>query len=138
MLPPRSFLAGKFSLAKRFGLEGCEVLVPGMEELINESVQRGVESIVLGMAHRGRLNVLANVCRKPMEQIFAEFQVMRTRRRDPHFAPRTFLCATPTHPTPRSYSLALLIPPLLHLDPPTTCYWPSCLFLGHRDDFSVC
>jgi len=69
-----AFLASKFSLAKRFGLEGLEVTIPGLEEMINVAVDRGVENVVLGMAHRGRLNVLANVCQKPLEQVFAEFQ----------------------------------------------------------------
>jgi 2-oxoglutarate dehydrogenase E1 component len=64
-----SFLANKYAAAKRFGLEGCEALVPGMKALIDASAERGVESIVIGMPHRGRLNVLANVMRKPMEQV---------------------------------------------------------------------
>ena len=68
-----SFIAAKYSAAKRFGLEGCETLVPGMKALIDRAAERGVESIVLGMPHRGRLNVLANVVRKPMAQIFSEF-----------------------------------------------------------------
>jgi len=67
------FLAKKWSSEKRFGLEGCEVLIPAMKEIIDNSSELGVESIVMGMPHRGRLNVLANVCRKPLEQIFAQF-----------------------------------------------------------------
>jgi 2-oxoglutarate dehydrogenase E1 component len=68
-----SFLANKYTAAKRFGLEGCEALIPGMKAMIDASADMGVESIVFGMPHRGRLNVLANVMRKPMEQVFAEF-----------------------------------------------------------------
>ena len=68
-----SFLANKYTAAKRFGLEGCEALIPGMKALIDTSAELGVESVVLGMPHRGRLNVLANVMRKPMEQVFYEF-----------------------------------------------------------------
>jgi 2-oxoglutarate dehydrogenase E1 component len=68
-----SFLAAKYTAAKRFGLEGCEALVPGMKALIDASAERGVDNVVLSMAHRGRLNVLANVMRKPMEDVFAEF-----------------------------------------------------------------
>lgn len=68
-----SFLANKYTAAKRFGLEGCESLIPGMKALIDTAAEMGVNSIVLGMPHRGRLNVLANVMRKPMEQVFAEF-----------------------------------------------------------------
>ena len=54
-----SFLSNKYSAAKRFGLEGAETLIPGMKELIDRASELGVESIVLGMPHRGRLNVLA-------------------------------------------------------------------------------
>lgn len=76
-----SFLANKYTAAKRFGLEGCESLIPGMKALIDTSAEMGVESVVIGMPHRGRLNVLANVMRKPMEQVFAEF-AGRTPGRD--------------------------------------------------------
>ncbi|MEW5306228.1 MAG: hypothetical protein WDW36_008709 [Sanguina aurantia] len=68
-----SFLANKHTSAKRFGLEGCETLIPGMKTIIDRSAELGVDSVVLGMPHRGRLNVLANVVRKPMSQIFSEF-----------------------------------------------------------------
>ncbi|KNE63048.1 oxoglutarate dehydrogenase (succinyl-transferring), E1 component [Allomyces macrogynus ATCC 38327] len=67
------FVATKFPSEKRFGLEGCEALIPGMKALIDRSVDLGVESIVMGMPHRGRLNVLSNVVRKPNESIFCEF-----------------------------------------------------------------
>lgn len=67
------FLAKKFSSEKRFGLEGCEVLIPAMKTVIDCSSAFGVESFIIGMPHRGRLNVLANVCRKPLEQIFCQF-----------------------------------------------------------------
>lgn len=69
-----SFLASKYSTAKRFGLEGCEVLIVGMKELIDTATDKGVENVIMGMPHRGRLNVLANVVRKPLEHIFNEFQ----------------------------------------------------------------
>jgi len=69
-----SFLAAKWSAEKRFGLEGCEVLIVGMEELIDTSSDLGVENIVMGMPHRGRLNVLTNVVRKPLESVFCEFK----------------------------------------------------------------
>lgn len=69
-----SFLSTKFPNDKRFGLEGLEAVVPGIKTLIDRSVDLGVEDVVLGMAHRGRLNVLSNVVRKPNESIFAEFQ----------------------------------------------------------------
>ncbi|RFU24092.1 hypothetical protein B7463_g12249, partial [Scytalidium lignicola] len=68
-----NFLATKYPNDKRFGLEGCETLVPGMKALIDRSVDYGVKDIVIGMPHRGRLNVLSNVVRKPNESIFSEF-----------------------------------------------------------------
>lgn len=67
------FSATKYPNDKRFGLEGCETLVPGMKALIDRSVDYGVKDIVIGMPHRGRLNVLSNVVRKPNESIFSEF-----------------------------------------------------------------
>lgn len=69
-----SFLANKYNTTKRFGLEGCEGLIPGMKALVDTATLMGVDGIIMGMAHRGRLNVLANVIRKPLEQIFKEFQ----------------------------------------------------------------
>ncbi|CAA2981357.1 2-oxoglutarate dehydrogenase, mitochondrial [Olea europaea subsp. europaea] len=68
-----NFLATKWTAANRFGLEGCETLIPGMKEMFDRSADLGVESIVIGMSHRGRLNVLGNVVRKPLRQIFSEF-----------------------------------------------------------------
>lgn len=67
------FIASKYPNEKRFGLEGCEVLIPGMKALIDRAVDHGVKSITIGMPHRGRLNVLANVIRKPIEAILNEF-----------------------------------------------------------------
>ncbi|TPX48287.1 oxoglutarate dehydrogenase (succinyl-transferring) [Synchytrium endobioticum] len=67
------FVAAKYPSEKRFGLEGCETLIPGMKAMIDHSVELGVETIVMGMPHRGRLNVLCNVVRKPLESIFTEF-----------------------------------------------------------------
>lgn len=67
------FIASKYPNEKRFGLEGCESLIPGMKALIDRSVESGVKSIVMGMPHRGRLNVLGNVIRKPIEAILNEF-----------------------------------------------------------------
>lgn len=67
------FLQKKYTTAKRFGLDGGEVMIPGMKELIDHAADLGVSNVVIGMAHRGRLNVLANVVRKPLAQIFHEF-----------------------------------------------------------------
>jgi 2-oxoglutarate dehydrogenase E1 component len=69
-----NFLSTKYTAAKRFGLEGGETLIPGMKALIDRAADLGVESVTIGMPHRGRLNVLGNVVRKPLEQIFSEFQ----------------------------------------------------------------
>ncbi len=68
------FLHVKYPAAKRFGLDGGESLIPGLEEMLHRSSELGVEDVVLGMAHRGRLNVLANVMGKPYRAIFSEFQ----------------------------------------------------------------
>lgn len=68
-----AFLSSKFPNDKRFGLEGAETTVPGMKALIDKSVENGIEDIVIGMPHRGRLNMLSNVVRKPNESIFSEF-----------------------------------------------------------------
>jgi len=67
------FLATKFPNDKRFGLEGGESMVPGLKFMIDILSKDGVEDIFIGMPHRGRLNVLSNVVRKPNENIFAEF-----------------------------------------------------------------
>ncbi|KAG8434998.1 hypothetical protein GDO86_013090 [Hymenochirus boettgeri] len=67
------FLARKWSSEKRFGLEGCEVMIPALKAIIDKSSEMGLEYVILGMPHRGRLNVLANVIRKDLEQIFCQF-----------------------------------------------------------------
>ena len=67
------FLTSKFNTMKRFVLEGCESFIPGIKSCIDKLVELGVSHVVMGMPHRGRLNVLTNVVRKPMEVIFAEF-----------------------------------------------------------------
>ncbi len=68
------FLHVKFPGTKRFGLDGGESAVPALEAIIQKSVELGVNEIVIGMPHRGRLNVLANVMGKPYTAIFSEFQ----------------------------------------------------------------
>src|SRR3954447_7868457 len=68
------FLQNKFLGYKRFSLEGAESLIPMLERLIERAARSNVVEIVIGMAHRGRLNVLANVLQKPASEIFAEFQ----------------------------------------------------------------
>lgn len=68
------FLGNKYNTTKRFGLDGAESLIPGMKFLIDRASELGMEHLVIGMPHRGRLNVLSNVIRKPIQQIFKEFQ----------------------------------------------------------------
>ena len=68
------FLHVKYPGTKRFGLDGGESTVPALDAIIRKSVEIGVDEIVIGMPHRGRLNVLANVMGKPYPAIFSEFQ----------------------------------------------------------------
>jgi len=69
-----SFLHRKFLGQKRFSLEGGEVIIPLLDSLLTQAAQRGVSDLLMGMAHRGRLNVLANIFNKPLENLFAEFK----------------------------------------------------------------
>jgi 2-oxoglutarate dehydrogenase E1 component len=68
------FLNVKYTGTKRFGLDGGEAMIPALEQVIKRGGNLGVQEIVVGMAHRGRLNVLANVMGKPFSAIFHEFQ----------------------------------------------------------------
>lgn len=68
------FLQVKFTGQKRFSLEGCESLVSMLEHLVRYGVTQNITSYILGMAHRGRLNVLTNVLGKPYSQVFMEFE----------------------------------------------------------------
>jgi len=68
-----SFLAFKYNTTKRFGLDGGEAIIPALKTAIDRASELGAHSFIIGMPHRGRLNVLANVMRKPMQTIFAEF-----------------------------------------------------------------
>jgi len=63
----------KFVGTKRFGLDGCESLIPALEQIIKVGGNSGVKEIKIGMPHRGRLNILANVIQKPFKKIFKEF-----------------------------------------------------------------
>jgi len=68
------FLDVKYKGTKRFGLDGAEALIPALEQIIKRGGALGVKEIILGMAHRGRLNVLAQVLSKPHRAIFHEFK----------------------------------------------------------------
>ncbi len=76
------FLNVKFTGTKRFGLDGGESMIPALEQILKRGSQLGIEEIILGMAHRGRLNVLANIVSKPYVAILSEFQGNATRPDD--------------------------------------------------------
>jgi 2-oxoglutarate dehydrogenase E1 component len=69
-----NFLAAKFLGQKRFSLEGAESMIPLLDYIVESAPSYGIREIVLGMAHRGRLNVLANILGKSYESIFSEFE----------------------------------------------------------------
>jgi 2-oxoglutarate dehydrogenase E1 component len=75
------FLHARFLGQKRFSLEGAETLIPLMNMIIESAATTGGRELVIGMAHRGRLNVLANILGKPYKEIFTEF--------DPHHLPNS-------------------------------------------------
>ncbi|HWL66731.1 MAG TPA: multifunctional oxoglutarate decarboxylase/oxoglutarate dehydrogenase thiamine pyrophosphate-binding subunit/dihydrolipoyllysine-residue succinyltransferase subunit, partial [Actinomycetota bacterium] len=68
------FLHSKYTGHKRFSLEGADSLIPMLNELLEDAAGSGMVEVVMGMAHRGRLNVLANVVGKPLREIFKEFE----------------------------------------------------------------
>jgi multifunctional 2-oxoglutarate metabolism enzyme len=69
-----TFLQTKYVGQRRFSLEGAETLIPLLDEILAQSAMAGLDEVVIGMAHRGRLNVLANIVGKPYEKIFSEFE----------------------------------------------------------------
>jgi 2-oxoglutarate dehydrogenase E1 component len=69
-----NFLHTKFLGQKRFSLEGGENTIPALQKIINKAAELDVKEVVIGMAHRGRLNVLTNILEKTYEQIFTEFE----------------------------------------------------------------
>lgn len=69
-----SFLGTKFIGQKRFSLEGAESVIPSLDFVIQRGADLGIEEFVIGMAHRGRLNVLANIMQKTYKNIFSEFE----------------------------------------------------------------
>ncbi|HYM01693.1 MAG TPA: 2-oxoglutarate dehydrogenase E1 component [Stellaceae bacterium] len=68
------FLDRRYTGTKRFGLDGGEALIPALEQVIKRGGQLGMKELILGMPHRGRLNVLTNVMGKPFAALFSEFQ----------------------------------------------------------------
>ncbi|WP_078412907.1 2-oxoglutarate dehydrogenase E1 component [Priestia abyssalis] len=77
------FLHKTFVGQKRFSIEGVDMLVPMLDEAVRESAEDGARNIVIGMAHRGRLSVLAHVLEKPYSQMFAEFQHSSAKQQGP-------------------------------------------------------
>jgi 2-oxoglutarate dehydrogenase E1 component len=71
------FIHKKFPGQKRFSLEGAEALIPALDAIMEKGALLGTEEFVIGMPHRGRLNVLANILKKPYRQIFSEFRGMK-------------------------------------------------------------
>ncbi len=69
-----SFLGTKFLGQKRFSLEGAEALIPALDSVIQNGSELGIEEFIIGMAHRGRLNVLTNIMEKPYKEVFSEFE----------------------------------------------------------------
>ncbi|MGD9928761.1 MAG: 2-oxoglutarate dehydrogenase E1 component [Mangrovibacterium sp.] len=68
-----NFIHKKFVGQKRFSLEGAESLIPALDAVIEQGAELGIQEFIIGMAHRGRLNVLSNIMKKPYENIFKEF-----------------------------------------------------------------
>jgi len=68
------FLHARFVGQKRFSLEGAETVIPILEEVLSRAADSGATEVIIGMAHRGRLNILANTVGKPLSEIFAEFE----------------------------------------------------------------
>ena len=69
-----NFLHTKYIGQKRFSLEGGENTIPALDKIIRSAISEGIEEVIIGMAHRGRLNILANIMRKTYEEIFSEFE----------------------------------------------------------------
>ncbi|MDP9166059.1 MAG: multifunctional oxoglutarate decarboxylase/oxoglutarate dehydrogenase thiamine pyrophosphate-binding subunit/dihydrolipoyllysine-residue succinyltransferase subunit, partial [Actinomycetota bacterium] len=69
-----TFLQTKYVGQKRFSLEGAETVIPMMDAVLDQAAEHGLDEVVIGMPHRGRLNVLANIVGKPASQIFSEFE----------------------------------------------------------------
>jgi len=76
------FLHVKYTGTKRFGLDGGETAIPALEQILKRGAQLGIKEVVIGMPHRGRLNVLANIMHKPYVAIFSEFQGSSARPDD--------------------------------------------------------
>ncbi|KAJ9577649.1 hypothetical protein L9F63_005779 [Diploptera punctata] len=67
------FVSKKWPKTKRFGLEGAETLIPGIKQIIDRAGNNGIHTFIIGMAHRGRLNILTNLIHKPLRDTFSQF-----------------------------------------------------------------
>ncbi|MBA3273320.1 MAG: 2-oxoglutarate dehydrogenase E1 component [Chthoniobacterales bacterium] len=106
------FLGTRFVGQKRFSLEGAEALIPLLNQLIDGGSPLGVEEVVLGMAHRGRLNVLAHVLNKPYEVILSEFEgTIKTEDSEGDGDVKYHLGYTNERPMPKGGKVHLLLCP---------------------------
>ncbi len=106
------FLHAKYVGHKRFSLEGGEALIPLLDRILSDAAEQGVKELVIGMPHRGRLNVLANTVGKPLAQIFTEFE----GNVDPESIQgsgdvKYHLGATGTHMSPTGEAIAVSVAP---------------------------
>lgn len=74
-----TFLQKKFPGQKRFSLEGAEALIPALDAIMEKGSETGIKEFIIGMPHRGRLNVLVNILRKPYKDVFSEFEGVEYR-----------------------------------------------------------
>ena len=110
-----TFLQTKYVGQKRFSLEGGESLIPLLDEVLQASAEGGLDEIVIGMAHRGRLNVLANIVGKPYEKIFNEFE----GQMDPKLGARLRRREVPPGPDRQVHH------PGRRARPPRSAWWPT-------------
>ena len=78
------FVKNRFTTVKRFGIEGCDTFISGMAKLVDVAAEYKIEHMVFGMAHRGRLNTLAFILNKSIEEILGEFQEMKPEQTELH------------------------------------------------------
>jgi 2-oxoglutarate dehydrogenase E1 component len=111
------FIHTKFVGHKRFSLEGSETTIPLLDYLVLKSAEGGVKEIVLGMAHRGRLNVLANIIGKPYYRIFSEFEgYLNPDSPQGSGDVKYHLGATGSYPTPHGAVIVSVAPNPSHLE----------------------
>jgi 2-oxoglutarate dehydrogenase E1 component len=105
------FLHAKYVGHKRFSLEGGEALVPLLDRVLNDAAAQGLREVVIGMPHRGRLNVLANTVGKPLAQIFAEFEGVDPSSYQGTGDVKYHLGATGTHVADTGGTIAVTVAP---------------------------